>query len=85
MNKEIMRKKTWNEFRDSKMLWFINRTIHLFGWAICVEIIDGDIVEVFPARVKYRGFSEESEAEGFATLTEHIRDNIYDLVDEAKS
>ena len=49
-------KKSWEEFRSTGLLWWINMILHTFGWAICYEFDDGKIVEAYPARVKYRGF-----------------------------
>lgn len=37
-NKQMVEKKTWNEFRDSGFLWWINMILHTFGWAICINI-----------------------------------------------
>ena len=57
-------KKTWEEFRSSGLLWFINSILHAFGWAIAIER-NGDEEIVYPARVKYRGFSEASNTNGY--------------------
>ena len=47
-----MEEKTWKEFRESGLLWFVNTILHLFGWAIVVYKNDnGDIVNVSPAKV----------------------------------
>lgn len=82
----MLQRKTWTEFREAKMLWWINRMLHLFGWAIVLEQgDDGLIVEAYPARVKYRGFTEQVEAEGFAGLTEHLRANVGQLTHDIKS
>lgn len=73
----MLEKSTWAEFKDSQLLWWINRTLHLFGWAIVMEAdSDGNITEVYPARCKFRGFDEKSESEGFVGLTKHIASNI---------
>lgn len=78
-------KRTWKEFRDCKLLWWVNRLIHTFGWAIVIELDDeGNITEAYPARVKFRGFDEKSETEGFIGLTEHLSSNISELEEEAK-
>ena len=53
-----MEKKTWIKFKESGLLWWINMILHTFGWAIVLEI-DKDtkeLLDVYPARVKYRGF-----------------------------
>ncbi len=85
----MIEKKTWKEFQDSKMLWLINRTLHLFGWAIVLdcEIEDGKVVEVtgaYPARVKFRGFDYKTEEEGFIGLSEYMKENADQLIKEAK-
>ena len=79
-------RKTWNEFRDVGLLWFANRLLHLAGWAICVQVEeDGEVTDVYPARVKFRGFCEESETKGFVKLTQFLKDNVDKLLEEAKS
>lgn len=75
-------KRDWKEFKDSKLLWWVNRSLHLFGWAIVLEEDNGKITNAYPARVDYRGFSETSEEEGFQTLTNHLAENITKLQDE---
>lgn len=74
-------RKTWKELKDTKLLWWINRSLHLFGWAIAVvEESDGTISDCFPIRVSYRGFSEEVEEEGFKELTNYLFCNVGKLV-----
>ncbi len=76
--------KAWKEFQKSGLLWWINRTLHLFGWAIyLVQEEDGSISGAFPARVKFRGFVEDDEEEGFRTLSAYLESNINDLKAEA--
>ena len=61
-------------------MWWINRTLHLFGWAIVFEYNENKELErVCPARTKFRGFSTESEEEGFIVLTKYLSDNIKEL------
>ena len=47
----MIKKKTWEEFRKTGLLWFVNVIIHVFGWAIVVEVEDGKIIDSYPARV----------------------------------
>lgn len=76
-----MIKKTWKELQESKLLWWINRSLHLFGWAIVVvQEEDGTISGAFPARVDYRGFSEATEDEGFTVLTKYLANNAPSLL-----
>ena len=34
----MVKKKTWQEFRKTGLLWFMNTILHAFGWAIVVEV-----------------------------------------------
>ena len=78
-----MEEKTWEEFRESGLLWFVNTILHLFGWAIVVFKNDnGEIEKVSPARVSWRGFSEESNDKGYKNVTKFLSENIEDLLKE---
>jgi hypothetical protein len=82
-----MEKKTWKEFQDTKLLWWINRILHTFGWAI-VYIQDdntGEILEVYPARVDFRGFDYDSEEAGFEGITKYMKENIDSLLLDVKT
>ena len=80
--KNAVERKSWKEFRESGLLWFVNRTLHLFGWSIVISIKDGEIDEIYPAKVVFRGFSEQVEEEGFKALSKHIKENIDDIVED---
>ena len=44
---DMVTKKTWQEFRDSGLLWWINMILHTFGWSIVFEISKrGKIIDV---------------------------------------
>ena len=83
---KMVYKKEWKEFRESGLLWWVNRTLHLFGWAICVNVDDdsGEILGAFPAKVKFRGFDQKSEEEGFIKLSAHIKQEVDRLVEESQ-
>lgn len=79
-----MEKKSWDEFRDSGLLWWINMILHTFGWAIVIrKNSEGSETEAFPARVIYRGFSEEINTSGYKKVTSFLKENIEDLEKEA--
>lgn len=80
----MVERKTWEEFRDSKLLWFVNTILHTFGWAITIDIDDNKIVDVYPARVKFRGFSEKINTEGYIGLSEYMKENCEELLKEAR-
>lgn len=66
------------------MLWFINMILHTFGWAIVCEVNNDKITRVFPARVRFRGFSERDNTEGYIKITKYMKDNVDDLLQEAE-
>ena len=75
-----MDKKSWEQFRNTGLLWFINSTLHLFGWAIVMELDDdGKVTSVYPARVSYLGFSENDNTTGYRRVTSYLKENIDDL------
>ena len=80
----MVEKKNWKEFRDSGLLWWINVSLHLFGWSIVYEFEDDEIVKVYPSRVQFRGFDEKSNSQGYAKVSEYLKDNIEELEAESK-
>lgn len=80
----MIKKKTWEEFRKTGLLWFVNAIIHVFGWAIVVEVEDGKIIDSYPARVKFRGFDEASNTIGYKNVSEYMKENASELLEEAK-
>jgi hypothetical protein len=82
-----MNKKSWKEFHETGLLWWINRalhlfgwTLHLFGWTIVFVIEDtGEISDVYPARCSFRGFNQLDEDEGFRKLTGYMEKSAAEL------
>ncbi len=73
----IKSSNAWEEFQEAGLLWWINRQLHLFGWAICYEVNDeGKVLNVQPIRVAHQGFSEASEEMGFEKLTAHLKETL---------
>lgn len=73
----MVERETWQAFRNSGLLWWVNRMLHLFGWAIVVELDDvGEVSACYPTRCSFRGFTSEYEARGFRRLTNHLGDNL---------
>lgn len=79
---------TWEEFAQAGLFWWVNRALHLFGWALVREMDDdgpdAKILRVYPARCRFRGFSEEVESDGFKRLTAHLQTNVPELVRHTK-
>lgn len=80
----MIKKKTWDEFRETGLLWFINSILHVFGWAIVVNIEGKKVIDAYPARVYFRGFSEEINSKGYEKVTHYLNENINDLVKDLK-
>ena len=81
-----MDKKTWEEFRESGLLWFVNTILHLFGWAICCDIDkDNKVLRCYPKKMKCRGFEEEYNTEGYIKVTKHLKENIDTLLEDIKN
>ena len=80
----MVKKKSWKEFRECGMLWWINMILHTFGWAIVYKFDeDGNILEVYPARVKFRGFGEKNNTDGYVMVSQYMKNNADELLEEA--
>ena len=84
IDESMVTRKSWEEFRQNGLLWFTNLILHMFGWSIVVKQDNNIIVDIYPARVKYRGFSEKTNTEGYKksfglhiTKKFHIKNRIY--------
>lgn len=82
--KNMVNEKTWKEFQDTGLLWWINMILHTFGWAICLEVEDGKVIGAFPARVKFRGFDDKSNSEGYVKVSKYVKENGEQLLKESK-
>ena len=81
----MINRKAWEEFKECGFLWWINMILHTFGWAIVVNVDDkGNIKDVYPARVKFRGFSEEFNTEGYIKLSKYMNDNAAEILKESQ-
>lgn len=58
--------------------------LHTFGLAIVFDMEDGEIKEVYTARVKYRGFGEKNNTEGYIKVSRYLNDNSEKFLEEAE-
>lgn len=80
----MIQKKTWAEFRSTGLAVFVNQFLHLFGWAIVWEQDEqGDVIDCYPARCKFRGFDEKTIDEAYHNATYYMKDNANELYEEA--
>lgn len=77
----MIQRKTWEEFRSNGLLWWVNMILHTLGWSIIVvfNTETGKVVDVYPARVKFRGFSDMENKVGYANVTQYIVENGHEL------
>ena len=45
---------------------------------------DGAVTDVYPARVTFRGFSEENNTQGYIKVSQYLDQNIKEILDESK-
>ena len=81
----MVTRKSWEEFRESGLFWFINSILHVFGWAIVIQIDnDNKDTDVYPSRVQFSGFNENANTRGYKKVTEYLKENIDDLLEDMK-
>ena len=79
----MIKRVTWEEFRSNGFLWAVNSFLHIFGFAIVCKFEGDKVVDVYPARVNFRGFPEESNTKGYISLSKYMVSNANDLLKEA--
>lgn len=86
--KSMIGERGLEEFKESGLLGFINQILHVFGWVI---VVSGDYDEhgnlvlnrMYPARTKYRGFSQKKTTEIYQNVSKYMMLNAKELYDEA--
>lgn len=82
----MLEKKTWEEFRNSGLLWLMNTLLHAFGWVIVTDLNPKSkkVERVYPARCKFRGFREEINTEGYRKVAQYMADEADLILQEAE-
>lgn len=83
---DMVDKKGWNEFRNTGLALIINQTLHIFGWALVFEVDEesGEVKNVYPARVKFRGFDNSDTDEAYKSVSKYMAENSDELLEETK-
>lgn len=86
MDENMIERKSWKEFRDAGMIWFLNMFLHIFGWCLVIEADKEtkEVTSVYPARTKFRGFDEKTNERGYIRVAEYMMKNAEELLKEAK-
>ena len=70
----------WAKFHSSGMVWFVNRVLQVFGWAIHIKVDDSNrVIGAYPAKVKCAGFSEEKDKAELGKISKYLSDNANEL------
>jgi hypothetical protein len=77
--------RTWDEFRESGLFWWVNTLLHTFGWALVADVDKGKVINVYPARVVFRGFNASANTEGYKKVSNYLVNNSADLKVESES
>lgn len=81
----MITKKTWEEFREKGLLFITNQFLHIFGYALVYNFDENKkITEVYPARVKFRGFGEREIERGYQKISKYMVDNAVELEKESR-
>jgi hypothetical protein len=80
---EMLVRRSWEDFRNAGLLWWVNTILHMFGWALTVVMDEGKVVDAYPARTKFRGFSEKNNTEGYQKVSSYLQKEIDALVRES--
>lgn len=85
MNDKMINRKTWDHFRNTGLLFLVNQMLHAFGWAIVFEFSnEGNLQDVYPARVKFRGFSDDVMQKSYRSLSQYMFENGEELFNEVE-
>lgn len=86
-----LEKRSWDEFRKTGLFMFVNTILHAFGWALCVEVEnykelgdDAPVTSCSPARVKFRGFSEDDQTQMHERIAAYLEDAAPNFKEEIK-
>jgi hypothetical protein len=81
----MITRKSWKEFRESGLLFITNQFLHIFGYALVYDFDDnGELTEVYPTRVKFRGFGDKQIEEGYQKISKYMVENAVELEKESK-
>lgn len=79
-----MRTKEWNEFRETGLLVFVNVFLHIFGYAIALEIEEDEVVSVYPQKVDYNGFNQDSMDRAYERVKKMVKPKVEEITREEK-
>jgi len=89
MNKNeivMIEKRSIDEFREAGLLLLTNQFLHIFGWALVVEVDDdGNVTKFYPAHCKFRGFDSDSTSRAYKKITKHLEQRLPELLKDIET
>ena len=79
-----VQEKSWEEFCGYGLLRFVNAFLHIIGWAIVLNKVDGILTKVYPARVPFRGFAEKDMTRSYRQIARFMEENASEIRKEAE-
>lgn len=79
-----VQEKSWDEFCGYGLLRFVNTFLHIFGWAIVLNKVNGVVTKVYPARVPFRGFAEKDMTKSYRQIARFMEENATEIRKEAE-
>lgn len=80
----MIKKKSWKEFRENGLLLLTNQFLHIFGYSLVYEMDkEGNILNCYPARVKFRGFSNKDTSKAYQLVSKYMKENAEELEKES--
>ena len=73
-------------FINTGLLWFVNRMLHAFGFAIAYDEDEatGAVEGFYVCRTSFRGYEPEIEDEGYERVARYMRDKASELYAEGE-
>ena len=82
INEQNLEEK-WKEFQNAGLLHFVNEFLHIFGYAIIIDKDNhGKVLDVYPEKVNYTGFSEKSNEEAYIKIADFMKNNANRILKE---
>jgi len=82
---DVIEERSIEEFRETGLLLLTNQFLHIFGWALTVDIDeDGKVTKFYPAYCKFRGFDSDLTSKAYEKVTKHLEKRMPELLRDVK-
>lgn len=81
----MLEEKSWDEFRETGLVVFINKILHVFGWTLTFDVDeDNRVLKAYPSRTGFRGFDKETDDESYTKISRYMKENAANLLKECE-